>query len=85
MKLMVTLNAPIDWETSELRGPKVKIETLLYVLQSTQFFVLPPTPSTLGTHHTSCTNHTDPSEYIPTNSTTIGTSQSTHTHATHFL
>jgi len=30
MKLMVTLNAPIDWETSELRGPKVKIETLLY-------------------------------------------------------
>jgi len=55
------------------------------LLQSTQFFILLPTPSTLRTHHTSHTNHTDPSEYIPTNSTTIDTSQSTHTHATHFL
>ena len=55
------------------------------MLKSTQFFVFIPTPSTLRTHHTSRTNHTDPSEYIPTNSTTIGTSQSTHTPATHFL
>jgi len=55
------------------------------VLQSTQFFVFTPTPSALRTHHTSRTNHTDPSECIPTNSTTIDTSQSTYTHATHFL
>jgi len=55
------------------------------MLQSIQNFVLLPTPSTLRTRRTSCTNHTDPSEYIPTNSTTIGTSQSTHTPATHVL
>ena len=45
------------------------------VLQSTQFFVLLPTPSNLRTRRTSRTNHTDPSEYIPTNSTSINTSQ----------
>jgi len=55
------------------------------MLQSTQFFVLLPTPSNLRTRRTSRTNHTDPSEYIPTNSTTIDTSQSTHTYATHHL
>ena len=55
------------------------------VLQSTQFFVLLPTPSNLWTRRTSRTNHTDPSEYIPTNNTTIDTSQSMHTHATDYL
>jgi len=52
------------------------------LLQSTQFFVLLPTPSTRRTSHT---NHTDPSEHTPTNNTAIDTSQSVHTHATHYL
>jgi len=55
------------------------------MLQSTQFFILLPTPSNLRTRRTSRTNHTDPSEYIPTNNTAIDTSQSTHAHATHYL
>jgi len=55
------------------------------VLQSTQFFVLLPTQSNLSTRCTSCTNYTDPSEYIPTSHTAIDTSQSTHTYATDYL
>jgi len=55
---------------------------LTRVLQSTQFFVLLPTPST---RRTSRTNHTDPSEHTPISNTTIDTSQSTHTHATRYL
>jgi len=45
------------------------------VLQSTQFFVLLPTPSNLRTCRISRTNHTDPSEYIPTSNIAIDTSQ----------
>jgi len=55
------------------------------MLQSTQFFVLLPTPSNLSTHRTSRTNHTDPSERIPISNTSINASQSTHAHATHYL
>jgi len=55
------------------------------MLQSTQFFILLPPPSNLSTRRISRTNHTDPSERIPNSNTSIDTSQSTHTHATHHL
>jgi len=72
---------PVRWQ-QDCAGRQISRKE---VLQSTQFFILLPTPSNLSTHHTSRTNHTDPSECTPISNTTIDTSQSTHTHATRYL